>query len=301
MRPSTVRTRSASPAQAAAGSTPGAAAAVVGDADPQQAGDVHRLEGSVPGAAVLGHVGEQLGGGEVGDGLDGGRRPLRDVGDQLDRDARCARRGWRARRRGRCRAPAGGCRGPACAARRSPPGAAVGGLDQFRARATRATAAPRCRAASFSRPGPASWRPPPAAPGPSCRSRSIGRSRAAESSDHGRGPLSSRTLSGVLLAEFDPGQQPTRPAAPGRASRSRGEQQDPRSRSSAGNLRPAQASVAVSHACAAVEEGPGRSGHGPPGRVACGQPAAWTLARTSAWRSRRSRADASPAGISPSQ
>ena len=57
-------------AQAAAVHGGGAAVAVVGDADPEQAGDVHGFEGSVPRVAVLGHVGEQFGRGEVGDGLD---------------------------------------------------------------------------------------------------------------------------------------------------------------------------------------------------------------------------------------
>ena len=35
--------------------------AAVGDEDPQQAGYVHGFEGSVPRAAVLGHIGEQFG------------------------------------------------------------------------------------------------------------------------------------------------------------------------------------------------------------------------------------------------
>jgi hypothetical protein len=39
----------------------------------------------MPGAAVLGDVGEQLGGAEVGDGLDRGRRALGQVDDELDR------------------------------------------------------------------------------------------------------------------------------------------------------------------------------------------------------------------------
>jgi hypothetical protein len=82
--------------QAAAGDGGGAAPAVVGDADAEQAGDVHGLEGSVPGAAVLGHVGQQLGRRVVGDGLDGGRWALRDVGDQLDRQR--AARGERGQR-----------------------------------------------------------------------------------------------------------------------------------------------------------------------------------------------------------
>src|ERR1700743_3586788 len=71
-------------AQAAVGYRARAAGPVVGDADPQQAWNVHGLERSVPRAAVLGHVGEQLGGREVRDGLDRGRGPLRDIGDQLD-------------------------------------------------------------------------------------------------------------------------------------------------------------------------------------------------------------------------
>ena len=45
-----------------------------------------RRQRGMPGAAVLGHVGEQFSRGEVGDGLDRGRWPVRDVGDQLDRD-----------------------------------------------------------------------------------------------------------------------------------------------------------------------------------------------------------------------
>src|SRR5689334_11616602 len=71
-------------AQAAVRYRAGAADAVVGDADPQQAGDVHGFERSVQRAAVPGHVGEQFGGREVRDGLDRGRGPLGDVGDQLD-------------------------------------------------------------------------------------------------------------------------------------------------------------------------------------------------------------------------
>src|ERR1700733_11152493 len=80
-------------AQAAVGYRARAAGPVVGDANPQQAWDVHGLERSVPRAAVLGHVGEQLGGREVGDGLDGRRGPLRDVGDQLDREGAAAGEG----------------------------------------------------------------------------------------------------------------------------------------------------------------------------------------------------------------
>src|ERR1700733_6834914 len=80
-------------AQAAVGYRARAAGPVVGDANPQQAWDVHGLERSVPRAAVLGHVGEQLGGREVGDGLDRGRGPLRDIGDQLDGNRAAVRQG----------------------------------------------------------------------------------------------------------------------------------------------------------------------------------------------------------------
>src|ERR1700689_2447243 len=50
------------PAQAPAGHRTGAAQAIVGNPDPEQAGDVHCLQGRVPGTAVLGDVGEQFGG-----------------------------------------------------------------------------------------------------------------------------------------------------------------------------------------------------------------------------------------------
>src|SRR5215469_15174446 len=69
------------PAQAPARNRGRAAVAVIGDPDPQQPGDVHGFEGSVPRAAVLADVGEQFGRGEVGDRLDGRRRPFGDVRD----------------------------------------------------------------------------------------------------------------------------------------------------------------------------------------------------------------------------
>src|SRR5580693_1127325 len=80
-------------AQAAVRYRAGAAGTVVGDADPQQARDMHGFERSAARAAVLGHVGEQFGGREVGDGLDGGRGPLGDVGDQLDGQGAAVRQG----------------------------------------------------------------------------------------------------------------------------------------------------------------------------------------------------------------
>ena len=131
--------------------------------------------------AVLGRVGQQFGGAEVGDRLDRRGRP--------DRDARRpARPGWRwsrpgrpGRRRGRCPAPAGGCRGPARAARPGPP---------WRCRCAASTSS---RAAA--RSGTVPWSPSfsLAMPrfmasvasricAPSCRSRSSRRSRAAASS-----------------------------------------------------------------------------------------------------------------------
>src|SRR6202034_554601 len=72
------------PGQAAVGLDAGAAGAIVCDLYPQQPGHVCRLQRGVLRAAVLGGVGQQLGGAEVGDGLDRGRRALGQIDDQLD-------------------------------------------------------------------------------------------------------------------------------------------------------------------------------------------------------------------------
>src|SRR5205823_6403245 len=58
------------PGQAAARLDAGTAGAIVADPDPQQAGHVDCLQRGMPGATVLGDVGEQFRRAEVGDGLD---------------------------------------------------------------------------------------------------------------------------------------------------------------------------------------------------------------------------------------
>ena len=83
--PSTVLTLLGEPGQAAAGFEAGAAGAIVADPHPQQPRHVDCLHRGMPGAAVLGDVGEQFRRAEVGDGLDRGRRTLGQVDDQLDR------------------------------------------------------------------------------------------------------------------------------------------------------------------------------------------------------------------------
>ena len=127
--------------------------------------------------------------------------------DQLDRHVAARGEGGRARCRGHGRAPAGGCRGPGRAARRWPPW--------------------RCGGRRRPAPGPAPGRParsrrvaPPSfslarpsfmataticACAPSCRSRSIRRSRAAESSTKsGPGLLQlTHPLDAVLLQAVD--------------------------------------------------------------------------------------------------
>jgi len=62
----------------------GAASTVIADPHSQQARHVDCLQPGMPGAAVLGHVGQQLGRAEVGDGLDRRRRALGQIDDQLD-------------------------------------------------------------------------------------------------------------------------------------------------------------------------------------------------------------------------
>jgi hypothetical protein len=74
------------PGQAAAGLDAGAAGAIVADPQPDQARTVHRFQRDMPGAGVLGRVGEQLCRAEVGDDLDRGRRALGQVEDQADRE-----------------------------------------------------------------------------------------------------------------------------------------------------------------------------------------------------------------------
>ena len=130
--------------------------------------------------AVLGRVGQQLGGAEVGDGLDRGGGPDRDARPPARPGSRCRRPARRGRRPARCRAPAGGSRGPGCAARRARPWrpGARRRPARGRPRRRRLVASP-----SFSRAMPrfmASVASRICAP--SCRSRSSRRSRAAESS-----------------------------------------------------------------------------------------------------------------------
>src|SRR5215469_3688669 len=63
----------------------GAACAVVADANPNQPMRVRHMERGASSTTVLGHICEQLGGAEVGDGLDRGRWTLGQVDDQLNR------------------------------------------------------------------------------------------------------------------------------------------------------------------------------------------------------------------------
>ena len=148
---------------------------------------MHGLQRGMPGAAVLGHVGEQLGRAEVGDGLDRGRRALGQVDDQLD--GHVAARGQ------------GGERGAEAVVQHRRVdaagqvaqlgdgllGAAVGRVDQLQSPLQVGLGDPGGNGSlvppSFSRARPSFmatatiW-----ACAPSCRSRSIRRSRAAESS-----------------------------------------------------------------------------------------------------------------------
>jgi len=93
---------------------------------------VHRLDRRVPGAAVLGDVGEQFGRAEVGDGLDRGRRALGQVRDHLDRKSAA-----RAERRQRGAEPVVEHRGVNAAGQVAQLhdrllGAAVGGVDELK-------------------------------------------------------------------------------------------------------------------------------------------------------------------------
>ena len=130
---------------------------------------------------MLRHVGQELGHAEVGDGLDG----RASAGSECRRRARWARRcappAWPARPPGRCRGPADGCRGRCRAARRWPPWHR--GAPRRRARAPGRGRPARGRPRASPWPCPAAW---PSATSwawvPSCRSRSMRRSVAAEAS-----------------------------------------------------------------------------------------------------------------------